>query len=134
MKRIFVDTSGWYALVDANDPDHLAAKNWFVANKSPLVTSNYVFSETVTLIKSRLGAANTVRFGEKLRNSKFVSTCFLSDDDESAAWELFKKYVDKGYSFPDCTSFVLMRGFNIDSAFTFDVHFEQHGFMVLPNL
>ena len=49
-------------------------------------------------------------------------------DQFYAAWELFKKYDDKKFSFTDVTSFQITRELNIGKAFSYDWHFEQAGF------
>jgi len=41
MKNIFVDTSAWYALVDADDSDHKAAVAFHTGNTIPLVYHNF---------------------------------------------------------------------------------------------
>jgi predicted nucleic acid-binding protein len=48
-------------------------------------------------------------------------------------WQLFQRYDDKSYSLTDCISFEVMRRFNLTVALTFDHHFNQAGFMVLPS-
>lgn len=44
MKTVFVDTGAWYALTDADDPDHPAVVPVFQEYRGRLVTSNYVFT------------------------------------------------------------------------------------------
>ena len=41
--RIFIDTSAWYAIIDKNDQDHVAAVSKIQILDRPLVTSNYIF-------------------------------------------------------------------------------------------
>ena len=55
MKQIFVDTSAFYALADRKDPAHVRAKQFLESNEAPLLTNNYVFSETLSLLTKRLG-------------------------------------------------------------------------------
>ena len=55
MKRVFVDTGAWYALVDADDPDHRRVSDCIQHHRERLVTSNFVFDEVVTLVRYRLG-------------------------------------------------------------------------------
>ncbi len=43
MKRVFVDTGAWYAVVDKKDPDHKQAEAYFRNNKTPLLTTNFIF-------------------------------------------------------------------------------------------
>ena len=60
MNRIFVDTGAWYTLVDNRDPVHVKASAFFVHNTIPLITTNYVFDETVTLIRKKIGVADSL--------------------------------------------------------------------------
>ena len=131
MKRVFVDTGAWYALVDKKDPDHEKAASFIRANAFPLITSNFIFSETVTLIRMRLGWTIAADFGKKLRESGFVSLVSLKDEDEARAWEIFLKYKDKDFSYTDCTSFAFMERLRIDTAFSFDSHFRAMKFHVV---
>ncbi len=132
MKRLFVDTGAWYALVDKNDPDHKEAASFIRNNKIPLLTTNFVFDETVTLLRSRLGWNVAKEFGLKLKDSRFVSLISVKDEDEERAWEIFLKYKDKDFSYTDCTSFAVMERLKIDTAFSFDSHFRLIGFKVVP--
>lgn len=50
---IFVDTGAWFALAVRNDPDHAAATAWLERNREPLVTSDYILTETATLVRMR---------------------------------------------------------------------------------
>ncbi|MEE9164994.1 MAG: PIN domain-containing protein [Nitrospinota bacterium] len=132
MKQIFVDTSGWYSIVDAKDPKNTAAVKWFRNNSLPLLTTNYTFSETLTLIRYRLGHNAAITFGKKLKNSNSVALYRVTEDEEKKAWLLFEKYSDKKFSFLDCISFAVMENLKIKEAFTFDKHFKQIGFRILP--
>lgn len=132
MKRLFVDTGAWYAVVDKKDPDHSQAEQFLRNNKIPLLTTNFVFDETITLIRSRLGWNAAKEFGERLKKSGFVSIVAVRDEDEEKAWEIFLKYKDKDFSYTDCTSFAVMERLRIDTAFSFDSHFKTIGFQVAP--
>lgn len=44
-----------------------------------------------------------------------------------AAWDVFRRYADKQWSFTDCTSKVVMEKLGIRKAFAFDRHFAQFG-------
>jgi predicted nucleic acid-binding protein len=132
MKRLFVDTGAWYALVDRNDPEHIGAKGFFETNAIPLITSNFVFGETITLLRMRLGWSVAKDFGQRLKGSGFVGVHAVKEDDERRAWEIFLKYKDKDFSYTDCTSFALMERLKIESAFSFDSHFRTMKFHVLP--
>ena len=47
----------WYALVDKNDPDHKEAASFIRNNKIPLLTTNFVFDEIITLLEAALDGA-----------------------------------------------------------------------------
>ena len=68
----FVDTSGFYAVADADDVGHAASRPVFEARgrARELVTSDYVFVETWCLIRARLGRrAATPHSGHGQRTS-----------------------------------------------------------------
>jgi predicted nucleic acid-binding protein len=56
----------------------------------------------------------------------------LSQTQVEAAIELFRNRPDKGWSFTDCSSFVLMREYNLQVALAVDGHFRQAGFLTQP--
>lgn len=128
MERLFVDTSAWYAFVNGRDPDHGRVRDALAGFGGRLVTSNFVFDETVTLCRTRLGHAIAVRVGTVLLDPQVVALIRLTADEEEKAWELFLARPDKAYSFTDCTSFVLMRGRGFDRAAALDADFQREGF------
>ncbi len=131
MERVFVDTGGWFALVDSSDPAHRRAADWMDSNTLPLLTTDYVFDETVTLIRMELGHRIAVKFGEKLLASSMTQLASISPDDRNAAWQTFKRYRDQKLSFTDCSSFAVMRRFGIHRVLTTDHHFRVASFEVL---
>jgi predicted nucleic acid-binding protein len=123
---IFVDSSAWYALVNARDKNHLAAKRFLEAGHR-LLTTNFVIDETITLVLVRKGYQAAVDLGEQLWSEEQARIVWLSRADQRAAWQLFKRYSDKEFSFTDCTSFVVMERLELTHAFAFDEHFDQTG-------
>jgi predicted nucleic acid-binding protein len=132
MERIFVDTGGWYAAIARRDHDHEAAKAFLSDNRLQLLTSDYVMDETVTLLQSRIGHSYAVRFLDALQASEQIELIQLTPFHLTKTIELFRSRSDKGWSFTDCSSFVLMREYNIQYAFAFDEHFRQAGFLLRP--
>lgn len=129
--KLFVDTSAWYALNDRDDQFHQQALEKLLQIKSErieVITSDYVFDESVTLISARIGHRAAVSFGDSMLKSNVRQMLTISDDVRLAAFELFRKYADKTLSFTDCTSFALMKRYKLKTAFTFDAHFRQVGF------
>lgn len=133
MHYIFVDTSAWYALLDKSDANYHAAVKFKDSLVHPMVTSNYIADEIITLVRNRLGYKIAVEIGQKLWNESIANLIPVTPKDEKKAWEIFVKYADKTFSFTDCTSFALMDRVGITEVFAFDDHFTQYGsFIVLP--
>lgn len=130
MDLLFVDTGAWFAFVNRADPDHEAVVSLLETFRGRLVTSSYVFDETVTLCLARLGHQAAALTGQTLLDRDTVDLFRVSAPDEKAAWDLFLARPDKTYSFTDCTSFVLMRRLGIRCAAAVDGHFRQEGFDV----
>lgn len=132
IEHLFVDTGAWFAYANAGDPDHKRIREFLDKYPGRLVTSTYVFDETVTLTQARLGHQRAMTVGATLLDPTVVEMVHVAPSDEKAAWNLFEKRPDKSYSFTDCTSFVVMRRQKIAGAVTLDDHFSQEGFTVVP--
>jgi predicted nucleic acid-binding protein len=124
---IFVDTSAWYALFASGDANHAAANTLLVSIKVPLVTSDYVVDEALTLFRSRGEDRRARTFGTKVIDDSFAEIIRISEDDFARAWQIFRHFADKKWSFTDCTSRVVMERLGIQRAFAFDDHFRQFG-------
>ncbi|TAN48834.1 MAG: PIN domain-containing protein [Methylococcaceae bacterium] len=133
MERALVDTSAWFAYVNRNDPDHARIRNVFRTFSGRLITSNFIFDETVTLCLYRMGHKIAMIAGEILLDSSAVDLVRLTQEDERKAWTLFLSRPDKTYSFTDCTSFVLMKRLGLQQAIALDADFQQEGFLFPTN-
>ncbi len=69
MSRVFVDTGAWFARFVPTDPDHSAAKSWLDSSTRPLITTDYVLDELLTLLRIR---------GEYHRASKLARGFFTA--------------------------------------------------------
>jgi predicted nucleic acid-binding protein len=133
MGFIFVDTSAWYALADKDDAEHQGAKAFIQKLLLPLITTNFVVDETITLLRYRLGHKMAAEVGRKLWKEEPAKLFFVDRDTEKKAWNLFLRYSDHKFSFTDCTSFVVMEQLGIKQAFVFDSDFESYGrFIKVP--
>jgi uncharacterized protein len=57
----------------------------------------------------------------------------ITEQHFAEAWDIFQHFIDKEWSFTDCTSRVVMERLGIPRAFAFDDHFGQFGTVtVLP--
>jgi len=127
---IFVDTGAWFAVAVRRDPDHAAAMAWLERNRDPLITTDYILAETVTLLRMRDKTARGHRLAARtatslLRGEAAMLEKVISDDLERALG-IFRTYRDHLFSFVDCTSFVVMERLGITTAFAFDHHFDEY--------
>jgi predicted nucleic acid-binding protein len=132
--RAFVDTSGWYALIDRRDPSHyeLAALTArLVKAGRRLVTTDYVVDEACTLAKARAGSLMAFRLLDLVRATAALDMEWVGAERFDRAERELRKYHDQPFSFTDCTSFVLMRELGITDAITTDAHFRVAGFQIL---
>ena len=68
------------------DPDHRAVRGALESFRGRLVTSNFVFDETVTLCLYRLGHDVAQRVGDELRGGELADIVRSTPDDETRAW------------------------------------------------
>ena len=132
MRRVFVDTSAWYALIDRADPEHSLVIAQLKAHQGRLLTSNFVLDETVTLRRYRLGWPVAHTFGEQMRAGRLSLSVRVTPRDEELAWDIFARYRDQAFSYTDCTSFALMERLRLAAAIALDEDFRIFGFQVLP--
>lgn len=124
---IFVDTGAWYASLVPTDPDHARAVQWLAANHSPLLTTDYVIDETLTLLRTRGERKRAILLGARFFDHGFAEIHQITPVDLTLSWRTFERFDDKNWSFTDCTSKVVMEQLNIKVAFAFDHHFHQFG-------
>jgi uncharacterized protein len=132
MRRVFVDTSGWYELAVAEKPVHLLIAEAMRAPDTKFVTSTFVLHELVALFIGRRKYSMAAPIVAGIRSAPEVRMEHPDAAEEAAAWRLFLDRPDKSYTLTDCLSFVIMRRLGISEAITLDAHFEQEGFVVLP--
>lgn len=133
-RRVFGDTSFFFALAAKRDPAHrpaVAAYEKLLRAGIRVVTTDYVVDETLTLTKARINAPTSLALLDRMERSEAIDLEILDRDRFVASKQYFRKHSDHGYSFTDCTSFVLMDKLEIAAALTTDRHFKEAGFEVL---
>jgi uncharacterized protein len=127
---VFVDTGAWFAYFVRRDPDHQAARTWMRQNRQPLVTTDYILDELLTLLKLRENYRVAAAAGEAIWQQRVARIEYVTVEDITRTWEVFRQYDDKDWSFTDCTSKVIIERLGITHAFAFDGHFEQFGTVI----
>lgn len=132
---LFIDTSGLYAVLDRQDAAHAAARTawtgWLELGQAPrLVTSSYILVECFALVQSQLGMDAVASLADDLLPVLAVE--WIGPEDLRAAIQMLRTANRRRLSLVDCTSFRVMRRLGVTEVFTFDRHFGEQGFRVLP--
>lgn len=128
----FVDTSALYALLDADDPAHTAARQAFVRlleDGDALVTHNYVVLEAVALAQRRLGLGAVAGLHDRLL--PVMETTWVDRDLHSEALAATLAASERWVSLVDRVSFAFMRRRGILRALAFDRDFGDQGFVLV---
>lgn len=91
----FADTGGWFALFVPSDINHAAALAWFAQQRQPLLTTDYVIDETLTLLKARGQAEVALNLGQQFFGGSLATIYYLTEDDIQQSWQVFRRYADK---------------------------------------
>ena len=123
---IFVGTSAFYGVVDADD-SHFARAKELLAADEPLVTTDFVLSETWRLVRDRLGHTVADRFWAGLRAGA-ATVEHVAPADLETAWAIGERFVDQSFSLVDRTSFAVMERLGVHRAVAFDDDFAVYRF------
>jgi uncharacterized protein len=124
---IFVDTGAWFAATVPTDQNYAIAAQWLEQNREPLLTTDYVMSETLTLLRARGERQRAIQFGTALLEGNLATLYYLKATEIQQTWQIFRHFADKDWSFTDCASKLVMENLEIAQAFAFDHHFHQFG-------
>ena len=133
-EAVFVDSFAWIAAINKSDNYHeisLKTIETLLKKGLKLVTSNYVIVETINALSKAEFRKAVIEFVDKLEMSPSVEIIKITDEMYNNAWALYQQRMDKDWGITDCTSFEVMRMFNINKAFTNDKHFEQAGYSLV---
>lgn len=130
---IFVDTSGLFAVLDADDSNHSRAKEqWsrLLATQEQLVSTNYVLVEAFALVQRRLGMEAVKSLHEDIVPILIIE--WIDASQHAAAVSELLAASNRQISLVDCVSFGTMKRLQITQAFAFDEDFRVQGFETLP--
>lgn len=130
---LLVDTSALYAVLDAADAKHKAARKvWteVLAGDEPLVTTSYILVETVALVQHRLGTAAVQLFHSDVL--PVLQVQWIDQVIHASAVSALLAAGRRRLSLVDCVSFEVMRRRLMNTVFAFDPDFRQMGFRCIP--
>jgi predicted nucleic acid-binding protein len=85
----------------------------------------------LTLLQRHGEVVRAQRLGEQFFSGSLATISYLNEIDIFQAWETFRQFTDKEWSFTDCSSKVVIEKLKITRAFAFDRHFRQFGNVVV---
>lgn len=131
---IFIDTSAFYALLDRSDRYHEQAKDvwpFLLEDGITLLTTNYVVSETLTLLQYRIGfEAARLWYKDVLG---VTSVHWVDEASHRQAYELWMNLGRQHCSLVDCASYITMHQYQAEKAFCFKPGYEVQGFQLIPD-
>lgn len=138
MRRVYVDTGAFIALIWQRDRDHervAAAFRRLRADAALLVTSEAVISETATRLRYDAGLATVAAFRSVLDRSEAQRTLRVRPTDSvlrGAAFDVMDRYADLRLSFADAVGVAIARDERADAVLALDEDFRALGFTVEP--
>lgn len=134
MRRLFVDSVYWIALLYRRDRWHMRAVSLAQQLQGiPLVTTQEVLAEVLTYFAGH-GQAMRHRAVQAVRRAMADANLQVLPQTAAsfaAGLGLYEARPDKEYSLIDCISMAAMRSESLTEVLTHDHHFEQEGFVVL---
>jgi len=126
MEQFIVDSGALLAMVDSSDKYHNAAAIFAREHASATYyLPELLFSETMTLVKARLGALPAVELGNRLRQSAIFKVVELNTASREQTWQIFSRYTDKAWSYADCAILAFALQVQVYHVFSFDRHVSQ---------
>ena len=129
----FIDTSALYAVLDANDANHNAAKlEWYrcLDEKARFFCHNYILVETIALLQSRIGLKAVRTLHQDVL--PVIETLWITEEIHNRGFSALLTTSRRKLSLVDCMSFEVMRRYRIQYAFAFDPHFAVQDFLLIP--
>ena|SRR5579883_1960494 len=134
-RRVFVDSSAYYASSVARDTNYDAAQAILrasVRRDVAMVTTRYIVAESHALIVNRLrDTRRAAALLYRIEASASTTVVAPTDGDEARARAIIDRYDDHLFTLTDTISFAVMERLGLVYAFSFDSDFAAFGFTPL---
>jgi predicted nucleic acid-binding protein len=134
MRIVFADTYYWIALLNTNGEDYKEVIQFTQANPNlAMVTTEPVIDEILNFFGSKGSFLRGRAFSlcNRITSDRTIQLTPHDADIRQSALTLYRDRLDKGYSFTDCYSMIVMQRIGIAEVLTHDKHFAQEGFTIL---
>ncbi len=137
-KTILVDSDIFVAINKSDDTNHIKAKKLLenlLTQQVYFVTTNYIFSETVTVLSQKVGHTTAVKFISEIKTPQSdFEVYWITPEMEEEAIEIFRKQTSKNTSFVDCANMAALQLNKWDFIFSFDSIYKKNGFKIAEDL
>lgn len=131
MKRVFVDTWFFLAILNPADPNHKRSLDFSRSIRDHRVKTDWVLVEVGDALSQSGNREIFVRFYDWIQSHPGTTIIRASRQLLEDGIHLYRYRHDKDWPLTDCISFVVMTDEGISDALTGDRHFEQAGFNAL---
>ncbi len=131
---VFLDTSGWIALLNSTEPEHQAANQlWLDLGRRGyrIVITDWIIAETGNGLARTCARGQFASSVERVWQSPTIDAVIIDPPLMRRAIDRYHRFLDKSWGLVDCASFAVMEERGITEAFTSDHDFEQAGFRCL---
>ena len=129
--QILVDSDAFVGWLYEKDAHHKHAEKVFaeiMEKRRSLVTTNYVISETSTVLSHRQGQSLAIKFLEVAEKFPIIH---LDEKLHQTTLDLFREQTERGTSVVDCSNVAVVRQFQIPMIFSFDkVYHKKFGLQI----
>ena len=113
---------GWLYEKDAHHERSVKIFSEIMQKRQSLVTTNYVVSETATVLSHRQGQALARKF---LGVASKFPVIHLDEKLHQTTLDLFREQSERGTSVVDCSNVAAMKQFQIPMIFSFDQVYQK---------
>lgn len=123
---ILIDASVFCAYANTKDIHHEKAKRILeevmVKKKETVITTEYIFDETVTVALRKTGKEKAKELGNHILNAGY-KIAKIDQKSFEKSWQLFQE--ENNFSFTDCSCIIIMEEIGITKIATFDKEFKK---------
>lgn len=139
-KKIFIDDTAWYTIIDDNSPNHSNTIEQFhfsLNDGTKLFTSNIAVGNAISRIKERLDIELSLRFNqivEEAHLGNHIRILWIGRRTQKEAVRLMRKHPQIALPLYDFAHSVLMQKRRINTIMSERSEFKKFGYSVLPEI
>ncbi len=136
--KIFIDESGWFALLDETNPHHMKmqkAFKEFLEGNHRFYTTNVIVGNVISKLKESQGTREALRIYEIIEEAwlgTYLHVLWIGRRTFRDALKMFAKFPESNFSLFDFANILLMNRRNIRFILTIKKGYDDFGFKILP--